>query len=360
MSATEFLSNFLKDAPADRVRHAASLVTGRDFPNATAAKDALRASMHRPDAVVSAARMLGAYNKPALQEWCDDIGAPRFRKGLGDFTPEALRELGGNNSRNRTIVEHWLANRERFGKTIVFACDLAHADALEKLFRARGVEACAIHSGYDNAENRASLQAFHDGRVEIILGVAMLTLGIDVPDAQTVVLARPTHSDILYAQMIGRGARRTPTKTSFHIVEFTDNVENHHAKLVSARTFFQGAGRAVQPPPAGPRVIMQAPPTAPTDAPTKVGSGEPSVFRSPPEPGGVTIGTASSPVGQTGDLNAPKVTLRCASCAGDVGAFKFCPHCGTAVVRAPTSCATCKSPWIAGHKFCGECGAPAA
>ena len=48
---------------------------------------------------------------------------------------------------------------------------------------------------------------FKDGKLKILVNVAVATEGFDLPDAGCVVLARPTKSLALYLQMVGRGLR---------------------------------------------------------------------------------------------------------------------------------------------------------
>lgn len=167
---------------------------------------------------------------------------PELRRA-GDLSPRSLRDLATNPSRNRTIVEHYLQQARRFGKTIIFGCSVDHLDELARRFAARGVAARAIHSRQRHVLNREALQAFRRGSVQVLLSVEMLTHGVDVPDARTVFLARPTTSDILFAQMVGRAARRDEAsgKTSFHIVEFTDNTEVHAELFETAQRYFEGA-----------------------------------------------------------------------------------------------------------------------
>lgn len=50
----------------------------------------------------------------------------------------------------------------------------------------------------------------------------MLTQGVNIPEIDAVFLARPTRSEVLLTQMIGRGARKPPGKDSFFVVDFTD------------------------------------------------------------------------------------------------------------------------------------------
>ncbi len=154
----------------------------------------------------------------------------------GDFTEESLRQLAENGRRNEEIVRQYLGGADKYGKTIVFACDITHADRLAKLFCDEGVAAACVHSRLTRDENEANLGDFREGRVRVLVNVVKMTHGVDVPDTKTVFLCRPTASCVLLSQMIGRGARvdERTGKKSFYIVEFidmADQMENiRHAR----------------------------------------------------------------------------------------------------------------------------------
>lgn len=178
----------------------------------------------------------------------------------GDFRPDSLAELARSQRRNELIVKDYVANAATYGKTIVFACDIEHADRLAELFchwSGGGVPARAVHSELSSADVERAITDFRSGAIRVLVNVAMLTTGFDAPDAQTVLLCRPTASDVLFSQMIGRGSRRTDTKTTFNIVEFTDNLEKYRDILMTATRFFAGTtgnGAAVTGPgPSGDR-----------------------------------------------------------------------------------------------------------
>lgn len=59
-------------------------------------------------------------------------------------------------------------------------------------------------------ERRAIIKAFRAGQVQFIHNVGVLTEGFDAPESSVVVIARPTKSRGLYAQILGRGLRPAP------------------------------------------------------------------------------------------------------------------------------------------------------
>ena len=182
--------------------------------------------------------------KPTVQEV--DTGADwepqRLRAGF-DFTPASLDDLARDGVRNQLIVETYLGRREGYGKTILFACNVEHANELTDMLCRSSVHAAAIHSQLSRLQIHEARSAFQAGALDVLVNVAMLTHGVDFPDVRTLFMARPTLSDILYSQMVGRGARRhDPSgKTEFNLVEFSDNLRRFSDQLVTSKLFFEGA-----------------------------------------------------------------------------------------------------------------------
>ncbi len=164
--------------------------------------------------------------------------APARSGANGDFLRSSLSELATSRDRNRCIVRTFVDGQARFGKTLMFACDIEHAEILTELLRERGVAADAIHSELRPDDQRRRVARFRSGELAVLVNVAMMTHGVDIPAIETVFLTRPTLSKILFAQMVGRAARRTATKTHFRLVDFVDNLDVHGDLLISPRSYF--------------------------------------------------------------------------------------------------------------------------
>jgi superfamily II DNA or RNA helicase len=67
--------------------------------------------------------------------------------------------------------------------------------------------ACFIHGGTPDWERRIMVQSFKVGHHQYLVNCQVATEGFDCPDASMVVIARPTMSRNLYAQMAGRACR---------------------------------------------------------------------------------------------------------------------------------------------------------
>src|SRR3954454_15326592 len=128
---------------------------------------------------------------------------------LGDFSPELLGRIGRIEHRNRAIVDHYLKNRGRYGKTLIFASNVTHAALLADRLRAAGTRADYVASHrHDHKDNRAILDRFRcPSGPEVLISVNLLAEGVDLPAVQAVLLGRPTVSEILLRQMLGRALR---------------------------------------------------------------------------------------------------------------------------------------------------------
>lgn len=151
-----------------------------------------------------------------------------------DILPEELAtEIASSAARNKLIVDTYVNKVKEYGQTIVFAVNINHAIALNKLFSKAGVKSDYIVSDIRDAitgviisreDNEKKLQQYRDGKLQVLINVNILTEGVDLPQTKTVFLARPTVSKILMTQMVGRALRGTAAggTAKTYIVSFVD------------------------------------------------------------------------------------------------------------------------------------------
>lgn len=128
-----------------------------------------------------------------------------FFMRYGELSEKLKNQIARSSARNQIIVQQYLNNKERYGKTIVFAVNQMHAETLSEEFNKAGVSCDYAVSG--RSESQEVIQNFKDNKFKVLINVMMLTEGSDVPDIETVFLTRQTNSDSLLMQMIGRGLR---------------------------------------------------------------------------------------------------------------------------------------------------------
>jgi DNA repair protein RadD len=101
------------------------------------------------------------------------------------------------------------------------------------MLRQRGVSASFVSGNTRDATRRKVIADFRNAEVKVLCNCEVLTTGFDAPKVTHVVMARPTVSQVLYEQMIGRGLRGPKfggTRTC-QIVDLEDNYRSERPTL---------------------------------------------------------------------------------------------------------------------------------
>jgi type I restriction enzyme R subunit len=127
-----------------------------------------------------------------------------------------------------------------WGKTIAFAVTKRHAETLARMLDQEFADkkpsptiryADFVVSGLgpdDTVDATAKIKRFKKEQYpQILVSVNMLDTGFDCPEVRNLVMARFTHSSILYQQMRGRGTRLSPGKSRFTMFDFTGVTLRH-------------------------------------------------------------------------------------------------------------------------------------
>ncbi|WVQ78706.1 hypothetical protein IAT38_000793 [Cryptococcus sp. DSM 104549] len=157
----------------------------------------------------------------------------------GDFHMESLAAHMDTEDVNEIVVRSYLLRAADRRSTLVFCVDLRHVDNLTQAFRQAGVDARSISSNSRPAERRDLIMAFKAGGFPVLVNCEVLTEGADIPQIDCVILARPTKSRNLLAQMVGRGLRQSPEtgKKDCYIMDIIDNVSRNNGMVVSPTLF---------------------------------------------------------------------------------------------------------------------------
>ena len=107
-------------------------------------------------------------------------------------------------------------------RTVVFAVDLPHAEALAASVCAKlGAGAArVVHYKLHRDERRKIIDAHKAGEYRFLINCVLLTEGYDDPEIECVVMARPTMSRILYVQAVGRALRCFAGKVEALLLDF--------------------------------------------------------------------------------------------------------------------------------------------
>lgn len=116
-------------------------------------------------------------------------------------------------------------------KTLVFAASLVQAERLTEIFE-RYNPGCArwVHGKTPKDERKQLFADYAENKFQYLVNVGVATEGFDDPSIEAVVMARPTKSRSLYAQMVGRGTRPLPK-----VVDGLSTAEERCAAIANSR-----------------------------------------------------------------------------------------------------------------------------
>lgn len=141
--------------------------------------------------------------------------------GGADFAVDELEEAVDIRGRN-ALVARTIQELCRDRKTLVFCVTVQHARNLATALTELGVPTGIIHGELPRDQRAEILDAFRTGTLAAITNVGVLTEGFDEPSVSCVAMARPTRSESLYTQCVGRGTRLFPGKEDCLVLDFVD------------------------------------------------------------------------------------------------------------------------------------------
>lgn len=124
----------------------------------------------------------------------------------GDFVSSELADVFETDSMRRVVVDSYTqyARGRRF---IAFTVSVEGAHALAERFREEGYAVEAIDGSMPMVDRQRILAQYRRGEIDGLTNCQVLTEGFDAPGTSCVLMCRPTRSDGLYIQCMGRGLR---------------------------------------------------------------------------------------------------------------------------------------------------------
>lgn len=142
----------------------------------------------------------------------------------GDYNPkESVLKVNQRKIVGNVVVEWKKHASDR--KTIAFACNIAHSEAICKEFVESGVNAIHLDGYTDKDERKEIIARFKRGEIDVLCSVMVLTKGFDAPIASCAIMAAPTKSIMKYVQQVGRVLRIFKGKEKALILDHAGNIE---------------------------------------------------------------------------------------------------------------------------------------
>jgi superfamily II DNA or RNA helicase len=144
-----------------------------------------------------------------------------IKKVAGDFHEGQLSERMGERKLIADVVGTWLDNG-RGRPTLVFAVDCAHAAKLHAEFEQQGVKSAYVDALVGREDRSDIVERLEARELEVICSVGTMTTGSDIPCVSCISYVRPTYSEMLFVQSIGRGLRVCPSKEDLIVFDHSD------------------------------------------------------------------------------------------------------------------------------------------
>lgn len=155
-----------------------------------------------------------------------DIDLVGMRLAGGDYVTKDLEGRMINTKLIGDVVQNWLKLAEG-KKTIVYAVSVKHSIALRDEFIKHGVKAYHLDAKSPDDEREKVFNKMQSGEIDVICNVALYQEGLDVPNVEVIVMARPTKSLGLWRQCAGRGLRPSPGKDHCKILDHGNVIEDN-------------------------------------------------------------------------------------------------------------------------------------
>lgn len=175
--------------------------------------------------------------KDAMKE---DMVCPFHYYGIADIEIDG-HTIDDNTSFNLLTddrrVKHILTQIAKYGysgkrvKGLIFTSRKEEARSLSDKFNNLGYDTVAL-TGEDSEENRESAikrleQDDLNNKLDYIFTVDIFNEGIDIPSINQIIMLRPTQSNIIFVQQLGRGLRKKIGKDFLVVIDFIGNYEKN-------------------------------------------------------------------------------------------------------------------------------------
>ena len=109
---------------------------------------------------------------------------------------------------------------------IAFCISIKHATDVCNKFKDAGYKAAIVHGEMKVGDRDEAIKGLGNGKIQILTSVDVISEGTDVPDVSAAILLRPTKSEGLYLQQVGRVLRPKPGKTAI-ILDHVNSTRTH-------------------------------------------------------------------------------------------------------------------------------------
>lgn len=153
-----------------------------------------------------------------------DFDSKLLKRGsTGDFTNESM-----NQAMSTKIFGHIVKQYKRIAKgmqAVVYTYSIDSAIKIAAEFNSEGISAVEVDGTTSKEKRAVTVRKFREQEIKILVNVNLFTEGVDLPNVDCVIMARPTASLALYLQFSMRCLNPRPGKTAI-IIDHANNFKS--------------------------------------------------------------------------------------------------------------------------------------
>ena len=193
-----------------------------------------------------------AYEIRLKQAMEEDLIVPFHYFGVTDITVDG--ELLDDNTDFNNLTKDERVNRiiqisKKYGcddgtiRGLIFCSLKDEANELSKKFNEKGLKSIALTGDHSEDEREKAIQRLESDNLEekldFIFTVDIFNEGIDIPRINQIIMLRPTQSNIIFIQQLGRGLRKFDNKEYLTVIDFIGNYQNNYLiKIIKNKFLF--------------------------------------------------------------------------------------------------------------------------
>lgn len=151
----------------------------------------------------------------------NDFDSKLLKRGsTGDFTSESMQE-----AMSTRIFGHIVKQYKRIAsgmQAVVYTYSIDSAVEIARKFNSEGISAVEVDGTTPKEKRDLAVRKFREQEIKILVNVNLFTEGVDLPNVDCVIMARPTASLALYLQFSMRCLNPRPGKTAI-IIDHANN-----------------------------------------------------------------------------------------------------------------------------------------
>lgn len=153
-----------------------------------------------------------------------DFDSKLLKRGnTGDFTNDSMQQ-----AMNTKIFGHIVKQYKRIApgmQAVVYTYSIDSAIKIAAEFNSEGISAVEVDGTTSKEKRAVAVRKFRDQEIKILVNVNLFTEGVDLPNVDCVIMARPTASLALYLQFSMRCLNPRPGKTAI-IIDHANNFKS--------------------------------------------------------------------------------------------------------------------------------------